>query len=99
MGMVAGVSAAVFYGVLRHEWPVNLLSKFFNDHEGKAWTKPMWFCIYCISGQWGLWSYVFIKLLQHDQNPVSSILGTIFTICISIFIAMLSTRAITILKQ
>lgn len=112
-GIAAGTSSAVFFHILRYEWPVNSLSHFFAQFEDRSWAKPLWFCIACNAGQLGLWFYIILKNIKpfdplftdfHFKNTVISIifhgLAWLMGIVISVCFSILTAAALSpILKR
>lgn len=30
-----------------------------TELDNQYWWKPIWGCVYCVAGQWGLWAYLY----------------------------------------
>jgi len=109
LGIMLGLIAAVYRGVLAYEEPFSLWWKFGGRFEDRWFFKPVWGCGKCFAGQIAFWIYLFLHLeLQKrpfaDGNmPVLdvfpylegySLIGHLFAVAVAIFAAIVFIRII-----
>lgn len=78
IGILSGIIAAVYRGVLAYEPILNWWFRFGNRFEKKWFFKPIWGCVLCISGQIALWATVLIEVvpaISTHYRQISAIAG------------------------
>lgn len=107
----AGLIAAIYKGILAYEPVLNWWFRFGNKYEGKWFFPPIWGCIRCISGQMGLWAFIFLKViplyltfdtLEGDLiylNIAATIFQLIACICMAIFTGTSLIKIVTEIKD
>lgn len=104
LGLMCGLIAAVYRGVLAYEQPFSLWWKLGNHLENTWIFKPVWGCAKCFAGQLGFWIYFFQHGRWQERPPLSVfsailpyswtlegywLLGHLFTVAGAIFSAIL----------
>lgn len=56
--LLLGITAVIYKNFLAHEEVLNWWFIFGDKYEGRWFYKPIWGCVYCISGQLALWFYL-----------------------------------------
>lgn len=56
--LLLGITAVIYKNFLAHEEVLNWWFRFGDKYEGRWFYKPIWGCVYCISGQLALWFYL-----------------------------------------
>jgi hypothetical protein len=91
-----GTIAVVYRWVLAYEKIMGWWFHFGNRFEGRWFFPPIWGCHKCISGQMGLWFYVFLEIFRGFEATNTLVLeifrhifGLLLTICMAIFTAIL----------
>lgn len=109
MGGSAGMVGSVYRLILAYEPVMSWWFKFGARFEKKWFFAPVWGCQLCISGQMGLWSYLFLCIMpivgtQHGifwalcapvMVVVQNIVSMIFGLLISICGAILTAKLLT----
>lgn len=85
-----GIAAVIYRSFLAYEEVLNWWFTFGSRYEGKWFYKPIWGCVYCISGQLAAWSYIFswigLRYVAPDLGLSNySLLGLFIFICVTIF--------------
>lgn len=60
--VLIGVSASVYRNILLYTDALQWWVKIGQKYADKAWSKPIWFCDKCISGQLALWFIILNSL-------------------------------------
>ena len=103
ISVAAGVIAAVYLKILAYEPVLNWWFKFGNKFEGRWFYPPIWGCIRCVSGQMGLWAFIFLKVtpmimefeyLDKYISIVVTAFELIFCICLAIYIGTKTSETI-----
>jgi hypothetical protein len=105
LAFCCGTIAAVYRNILAYEPVLNWWFKFGQRFEKRWFFAPIWGCVRCISGQFGLWFFVFLEILPGFQETgytfleiFGLIFGLLFTICASILFAIVLSRLIKYLE-
>lgn len=69
IAFTAGIIAAVYRGVLAYEPVLNWWFRWGNNFEDRWFFNPIWGCVKCISGQMGLWAFVFLEIIPAIWSP------------------------------
>lgn len=56
--LLLGITAVIYKNFLAHEEVLNWWFRYGDKYEGRWFYKPIWGCVYCISGQLALWFYL-----------------------------------------
>ena len=62
--LVLGITAVIYKNFLAHEEVLNWWFRFGARFEKRWFYKPIWGCVYCISGQLALWVYILNWIQQ-----------------------------------
>jgi hypothetical protein len=94
LAICTGLVAAVYRGVLAYEPILNWWFKIGDRYEKKWFYKPIWGCIRCIAGQFGLWGFVFLEAIpgHPGANPFAYFAGLVTAICVSILVGMVGIK-------
>lgn len=101
MALCTGITAAVYKGILAYEKILNWWFMFGSRFDQKWWHAPVWGCIYCISGQFGMWAFLLsiLPFFLYQVPGILIIFGLILTISASILIATTVNRFIQVLQN
>lgn len=109
LGIICGLIAAVYRGILAYEEPFSAWWRWGSRFEDRWFFKPVWGCEKCFAGQLALWIYLFSRIewkeraFANRRMPVIdvfpylegySLIGHIFAISGAIFAAIAFTRII-----
>lgn len=109
LGIMLGLIAAVYRGVLAYEEPFSAWWRFGNRFEDRWFFKPVWACEKCFAGQLALWIYLLQRVewqgrpFPNGKMPVLdvfpylegySLIGHLFAVAVAIFAAMFFIRKI-----
>lgn len=76
--LVLGITAVIYKNFLAYEEVLNWWFRFGSRFENRWFYKPIWGCVYCISGQLALWVYV-LSWIQQVNFIKSSFVGSLFS--------------------
>lgn len=91
MSAAAGIAGGIYRNVLAYEPILNWWFRFGNRFEKKFFFPAIWGCVKCISGQFGLWSYLLLVIVPGPW-AWGYAWGLIVTICGAIAVGELMGR-------
>ena len=113
LAICCGVIAAVYREILAYEPIASWWWAWGNKFEKRWFFAPVWGCVKCIAGQFGLWSFFFLVIIPaingnftvflERKAPVleffALFFGIVLTICGAILTAIGTARLISNLSK